>query len=187
MGGRPAGGLGNDRYVFASGWGTDTRTEQAQDPSQNGEDILDFSGLSADLTVTVHADGSLEASDGISMLASVSNVENLIGGSGRNKLDYSARTDGVSVDLQAGEASGFVSVRGFRDVIGSSGDDVLWGDVLANALSGGAGNDVISGGGGADVLSGGAGVDTLVEQQDADLTPTNTRLVAGGGGFDPVG
>jgi serralysin len=47
------------------------------------------------------------------------------------------------------------------NLIGGSGDDILFGNGLSNNLSGGAGNDMLDGGAGDDTLLGGAGRDYL--------------------------
>lgn len=51
--------------------------------------------------------------------------------------------------------------QGSSATVGTSGIDILIGDVNANQLVAGAGNDVLLGNGGADVLRGGAGDDVL--------------------------
>lgn len=48
-----------------------------------------------------------------------------------------------------------------RNVVGTSGDDIINGGVGADSLEGGAGNDIIRGGFGDDILKGGAGNDHL--------------------------
>ncbi len=66
---------------------------------------------------------------------------------------------------------------GFENAAGSSFDDHLIGNALANELSGGAGDDTLTGGGGADRLNGGAGSDTA---DYADAT-SGVRLGLAGG------
>ncbi|MEC3860463.1 DUF4214 domain-containing protein [Mesobacterium sp. TK19101] len=80
----------------------------------------------------------------------------------------------VIVDLQTGTATGAQgndTLISIENVIGSHADDILRGDELGNALSGGAGNDTLEGRGGNDVLvlgdgddsaDGGAGDDTII-------------------------
>jgi Ca2+-binding RTX toxin-like protein len=60
-------------------------------------------------------------------------------------------------------------LSGFENIAGSSHNDVLIGDALANLLSGGAGHDRLSGRAGNDVLRGGAGNDQLRGQAGADI------------------
>jgi len=50
----------------------------------------------------------------------------------------------------------------------SGGDDVLWGDLFADTIEGGNGNDQIDGYGGDDSLSGGAGDDSLLGDAGSD-------------------
>jgi Ca2+-binding RTX toxin-like protein len=77
--------------------------------------------------------------------------------------DYSWTTQGVTVDLAAGTASGpeigNQTLVGIVNVIGGSGDDVILGDSQANELFGGDGNDLLGGGPGDDLLDGGNGLD----------------------------
>lgn len=48
------------------------------------------------------------------------------------------------------------------NAIGGSGNDTLVGNIIANALSGGGGNDTFTGGGGNDTINGGSGTDVAV-------------------------
>ncbi len=77
-----------------------------------------------------------------------------IGGPGNDTLtgnghddtaDYSSSPSGVNVDLGAGTATGDGSdtLANIGNVIGSSHDDTLAGDDLANDLQGGPGNDTV--------------------------------------------
>lgn len=72
-------------------------------------------------------------------------------------VSYEDATGGVSIDLEAGTASGegagSDSLDGVTQVIGSD---------FADTITGSAGNDVITGGGGVDTVDGGAGFDTFV-------------------------
>ena len=62
-----------------------------------------------------------------------------------NTLDYSGYSGGVTVDLDAGTASGSLKVSGFQHLVGSSGDDTLTGDGTANVMVAGQGNDIVTG------------------------------------------
>lgn len=118
----------------------------------------------------------------------------LDGGSGIDTVVYAGSPDGVTIDLANGTASGGdgdgpvqivgrgAVIRhdilvGFENAAGSSFDDHLIGNALANELSGGAGDDTLTGGGGADRLNGGAGSDTA---DYADAT-SGVRLSLAGG------
>jgi Ca2+-binding RTX toxin-like protein len=126
----------------------------------------------------------------------------LIGGSGADFIDggapgsididtasYADSKSGVTVDLRTGSGSGgdaqgdmLVHVE---NLIGSSHDDVLIGDAIANStnvLDGGDGNDTIYGGGGSyDTLIGGNGDDVLYGEA------VNTVMIGGAGADTFVG
>jgi len=135
------------------------------------DDML--SGTASAETWTVSAANTV-ALDGIQF----SGINSLSGGTD-DTLDYSSYTQGVTVDLGKDIGSGFLSVAGFANLVGSAFDDSLTGDDAANIIAGGAGDDAISGGLGVDDLDGGDDTDTLVERQDADLTLTNISLYNG--------
>jgi Ca2+-binding RTX toxin-like protein len=138
----------------------------------------------SDGNYSIAADGSVTLSGGSTELT-VSSVENLIGSTGantfvfergavlpgtingsngvaENRLDYSAFTSSVNVDLAAGTATATAGISQIQHVTGGSGDDVLTGDGFQNILMGGAGADTLTGGDEADTLDGGAGNDTLI-------------------------
>jgi hypothetical protein len=91
-------------------------------------------------------------------------IENLEGAVG-DTLDYSAYSRSVAVDLNAGTATGFESVSGFRNITGSNYADTLVGDVNLNIIVAGEGDDVITATAGADDVDGGLGFDSI----DSDL------------------
>ena len=77
---------------------------------------------------------------------------------------YRRADSGVNVNLRTGrgedgEAEGDTLVD-IENLIGSSHDDVLTGDINDNILLGGPGDDTLAGDGGADLLVGGPGTDT---------------------------
>jgi Ca2+-binding RTX toxin-like protein len=85
-------------------------------------------------------------------------------------------------DGRHGRQSGMVAGSGGADTLmGSQGNDVLYGDQIggkstdgADILFGGAGADLLNGGGGDDTLSGGRGNDTLVGGLGADALMGNS-------------
>ncbi|NPD14038.1 hypothetical protein HOY34_02350 [Xinfangfangia sp. D13-10-4-6] len=110
-------------------------------------------------------------------------ADRLDGGTGRDRVEYSDATAAVKVDLvlpasNTGFAAGdtFVSIE---DILGSTYNDTLIGDNLANAVWGGLGDDYLMGRGGNDSLYGGVGNDTLIGGAGADL-------LDGGAGRDRV-
>ncbi len=99
---------------------------------------------------------------------------------------------GVTVTLNtsaAGEgtyAQGdtFANGGNFEDLIGSSRDDNLTGDGMANVIDGGGGNDTIMGGGGADTLKGGSGNDVITGDGDDKVEGGSGRDRLMGSGTD---
>ncbi|MEO0884105.1 MAG: calcium-binding protein, partial [Pseudomonadota bacterium] len=108
--------------------------------------------------------------------------DDIFGGEGNDTADFSALTDGVNVDLDTNTpAPGPASQDGavldaapnaggqqvqelddIENVIGSSGDDVIFGNNEVNVLDGGAGDDVFHSFGGADFVNGDEGTDTVL-------------------------
>ncbi|MEA3040611.1 MAG: hypothetical protein QOC65_100 [Sphingomonadales bacterium] len=88
----------------------------------------------------------------------------LDGGDGSDSVDFGALTEGVSVDLTAGEARVGNAVQRLAAIENASGTafaDLLRGDAGANRLVAGAGDDILLGTAGADALDGGEGVDRV--------------------------
>jgi Ca2+-binding RTX toxin-like protein len=90
----------------------------------------------------------------------------LYGDAGNDTATYINDTAGVTVNLsittsQNTIGSGFDTLSGIENLIGSSFNDTLTGDANINSISGGNGNDIIDGGLGNDTLNGGLGNDTL--------------------------
>jgi Ca2+-binding RTX toxin-like protein len=109
----------------------------------------------------------------------------LLGGPGNDTVDYSDKTEGISVGLDA-QSDAYVFVAGiaedfiedFENVIGGAGNDVIAGSAVRNALvgnggddrlSGMDGNDSLAGGDGRDHLSGGNGNDTIIGGRGRDV------------------
>jgi hypothetical protein len=91
-------------------------------------------------------------------------LANINGMGGIDTVDYSARTQGVTVDLGLGRTTfGNFSMRtlGIEIVLGSSVSDTITGSAAAEVLVGNGGADIIDGRGGLDVLIGGDGQDSL--------------------------
>jgi ELWxxDGT repeat protein len=90
------------------------------------------------------------------------------GGVGRDQLHFSyagGAGGGVVADLGTGfsySADGNDQFSNFEDVVGSEGNDTLYGDIGGNLLDGAGGDDELYGNYGDDTLIGGAGEDTLI-------------------------
>jgi Ca2+-binding RTX toxin-like protein len=131
-------------------------------------DIENILGGTGDDTLT----GSAEAN----LFRGGAGNDTLTGGGGADTADYATSTGAVYILLDAnGNAANVADGLGFRDqlrgfanLIGGSGNDVLIGNVGANVLQGGAGDDSLEGSNGGaflpgmvDTLSGGDGHDQL--------------------------
>lgn len=115
------------------------------------------------------------------------------GGAGEDTLvaDWSALGEGVAIrlDAAAGDGSGVLAAGAGRRILfeeiealrvqGGAGADRLLAGAGADSLAGGAGNDTLQGGAGNDTLSGGLGDDILIVAGVGDV-------LAEAGGLDTV-
>jgi Ca2+-binding RTX toxin-like protein len=105
--------------------------------------------------------------DGADTLNGGIGADTLNGGAGSDTADYSSSFSGVSINLQSnlfsdGSAAGD-KLFDIENIIGSSFDDTLTGDIGFNQLYGGEGNDFFYYSEGGDQFFGGGGLsDTLV-------------------------
>ncbi|MGL4239333.1 Hint domain-containing protein [Tabrizicola sp.] len=110
------------------------------------------------------SDDTLAGGEGNDTLIGGTGADELRGGSGTDTADYSTDTQGVTVNLATGTATGGDALgdtlSSIENLTGGTVADVLTGDDLGNVLTGGGGNDTLIGGAGADTLVGGAGSDT---------------------------
>jgi Ca2+-binding RTX toxin-like protein len=149
----------------------------------NGDDVFDGGGGNDDLRGNGGDDFFLQSLS--------TDSDSLDGGSGVNTVSYmgpDSYGSGISADLDAGrvdklaavgsQAASFDTLTNINNVIGSMGDDALFGNDRANGLDGstgddslygGAGDDTVLGGNGKDVLNGGTGNDILNGGAGADL------------------
>ena len=77
------GGAGSDIYTFTDGWGADTIQDTGGDL-----DTLDFTLCTADLTFTIHADGTVSVTDGTNKISKADNIEVLIDGQGNDRFVF---------------------------------------------------------------------------------------------------
>jgi Ca2+-binding RTX toxin-like protein len=207
-----SGGAGND--VVEGGAGNDVLDGGA------GTDTLSYANAATGVTVnlsiaaaqntvgagsdTVTGFENLRGSASNDTLTGDANANMIEGGSGNDVIDGGAGTDtlsyassgaGVTVSLALAGAqntigAGTDTLAGFENVTGSAFNDSLAGDGNANAVLGGAGNDVIDGGAGDDLLDGGAGIDTLSYASASAGVTANLSLAAaqatGAAGIDTV-
>ena len=144
---------GDDALTGTSG--TDTIN------GRSGDDTLD--GLAGDDT--------LNGGSGDDRLEGGAGVDELDGGAGEDWALYQDSAAGITIDLSAPDANGYVNgtggdaqgdkLKNIEHLWGSDHEDHLTGDGNDNALLGFDGDDRLHGGGGDDGLLGGAGTDML--------------------------
>jgi Ca2+-binding RTX toxin-like protein len=158
------GGLGADKFNGNAGVDTVTYASRTNPVTV---DISDAVGEAAD-------DGEVGEKDFV-----FSDVENLTGGSGNDKL--------------TGSTPGPVKPLGYtpnNKLVGNGGNDTLIGLDGNDNLDGGAGNDSIRGGVGNDTITGGVGADSLYGDDGNDLFNAEDGIkdtVDGGAGTDLFG
>lgn len=159
-------GLGGDD-LLVGGEGDDTLL------GGGGHDLLQ-GGWGADVLDGGADSGRSEGGQGndrFVMGAAPDGAHQVVGGPGRDVVDYGARTgpitvtlDGIGGDGEPGEGDAvgvpapWSSSPDIEDVLGGHGDDVLTGAWWAETLVGGPGADLLRGGGGRDDLRGTDGV-----------------------------
>jgi 6-phosphogluconolactonase (cycloisomerase 2 family) len=117
-----AGGGDNDTYAFDDGWGEDSVIEG----QGAGSDTLDFSAVTADLTLEV---GSLTVtSDGNTVSHAEDNVENVVGGASTGDLvvgDDSTNTWHLT-GTNEGDLNGALFFSSFENLTGGALDDTFF-------------------------------------------------------------
>ncbi|MDG1115714.1 MAG: Hint domain-containing protein, partial [Flavimaricola sp.] len=133
---------GDDRDVFGLYDGDGDDTIYGGDGGDD-EDLLDFAGVTTDLSVTLtKEEGGTATTDGTNI--TFEGIEQFSLGSGNDVLDASAS----SAPVTAGYGN-----AGTDSLTGSSGNDGLYGGADADSLSGGRGDDTLFGGDDADVFT----------------------------------
>ncbi|NJR67999.1 MAG: calcium-binding protein [Synechococcales cyanobacterium CRU_2_2] len=183
-------GLGGDDSFLASAG--DDRMDGG-----TGIDTVDYTMMNT--TITLRAAGEIHK-DGLGV-DRVTDVEVIAGAAGRNNQINASTSLGspvfVNVNLSEetlrvngipGVEAQLLTVRNFVDVVGTSQNDLITGNALANNLSGGTGNDFIDGAGGDDILNGDAGADSLFGGQGSDILfgGLGSDLLVGGNGDDTL-
>ncbi|WP_152048772.1 S8 family serine peptidase [Aureimonas psammosilenae] len=109
--------------------------------------------------------------------SALNGADKIDGGAGIDTLDFSDLAAGYPVTFSASGAVFSVgnsvgNVKGVENIVGTKGNDVLYGNELANRIEGGAGNDTLKGYAGADtfVFRGASGSDRILDfRQGEDL------------------
>ncbi|NTS66788.1 M10 family metallopeptidase C-terminal domain-containing protein, partial [Sphingomonas sp. HHU CXW] len=186
-------GSGNDIVTgdagdntFFDGGGADTYTGGA------GLDTVDYTNVTAALTVNLNTTTAQSASTGGDILSGIENVTGSL--TAANALTGG---DDTQNRLIGGAAADFLVGRGLADtLIGGAGNDVIFGDYVNafsaaaatadgdDVLEGGDGNDQLVGGLGNDILRGGAGDDLLVGGLANGTASGLTQVLLNDGGDD---
>ncbi|WAP68668.1 CAP domain-containing protein [Jiella pelagia] len=148
------GGAGNDTFLADA--------DGVNDSYDGGGDIdtMDYSSMTAGLSVNLFTGKATSAQIGTDTLVS---VERVLGGSGNDAI------------LGNG-ATRLISGNGGSDLLtGGAGANVIFGGLGNDTLRGLGGNDILVGGLGSDVMEGGAGNDTFL----ADADGANDRYDGG--------
>jgi len=183
----------------------------ASDGVTDGDDVISglggndtISGLGGNDTIDGGAGAdTINGGAGNDTILGGSGNDHILGGSGNDTLDggagaddidggvgfdlatYASSTAGVFVSLALGTGTGGFAqgdtLVNIDDVRGSDFNDILIGDVAANQLFGGEGNDQLAGGAGNDLLFGEDGHDVLAGGDG------NDRLAGGFGADDFFG
>ena len=119
-------------------------------------------------------DDELRGGDGDDLLIGGGGADKFNGGAGLDTVTYANSTARVTVSmsgsiLEAGNDASGDTFYGVEKLIGSAFDDVFIGDLRANAIDGGNGNDRIDGGAGIDTLHGDAGNDVIIGGDGQDI------------------
>lgn len=171
-----AGDLGDD-FLFGEG-GDDTLYG-------DGAIVVNAPGSGA---IETFADvvASLGGVSGNDTLEGAEGNDQLYGGGGSDTASYVSASGNVSVFLYDGGfgeavgAAGYDQLHDIENITGSSFNDILYGNNVANVVAGGDGHDDVRGGDGNDEVRGGSGDDLLYGNAGDDL-------LDGGEGSDRVG
>ncbi|MCB1335375.1 MAG: hypothetical protein KDK26_17460, partial [Roseivivax sp.] len=161
------GEAGDDTFIVNTSPGNDTLL--GGETGETAGDLLDASGNTSDLTLTLSAPESGTLS-GDGETVSFDEIERFALGAGSDTAQGSSGDDSIS------------GGGGNDSLYGNAGLDTLFGDGGADFLSGGDGADSLAGGAGADTLSGGLGDDRM-DLGGADFA-ADTVVLADGSGDD---
>ncbi|MEP3166063.1 MAG: calcium-binding protein, partial [Marinobacter sp.] len=141
----------------------------------NGTSLRTSSSNSINIVFGTEGDDILEGGEFNDRFVSSDGSDTFMGGGGNDHVSYFDAHGPVIINLSTGtgtagnndgtEVDTYIDIQG---ITGSSSNDVIVGNGVANNLLGGAGADIIDGGNGSDVLTGGAGDDTLSGGDDID-------------------
>lgn len=194
--------------VFGAGGAASTGNGDGSDPGDGGiteddsiascENIVGGSGGDTltgnefDNVITGGAgDDTMDGDDGNDVFmagATSDGADTISGGAGEDTVNYSARSNALTLTLNTstattsnGEASENDSIVDVENLICGSGDDTVTGDSANNLIEGGGGNDTIDSAGGDDIIEPGAGTNSVTCGDGNDIllpggTTTNSAM-----------
>ena len=152
--------------------------------------VTALGGGGADTIRGGSANDTLDGGDGNDTFVGGSVIDGddtMAGGAGTDTADYSARTNALTLSIDAvandGEGAEADNIAADVEVLrGGAGNDTLTGSAAADTSNGGAGDDTITGGLGNDTLNGEAGNDAFLEGS----ATSGADVFNGGVGTDTV-
>jgi Ca2+-binding RTX toxin-like protein len=154
-------------------FGTKSGESQMVIYGSNGNDAL-YGGAGNDSLYGGDGNDYLDGGDGNDYLDGGFGFDTINGGTGVDTTSYAFYGGPINANL----ATGVVSFPGnstltdtlisIENLIGTAGNDTIYGSTADNYLSGGAGNDLLTGGIGKDTLTGGLGADRFDYRNLAD-------------------
>ncbi|MDP2066329.1 MAG: calcium-binding protein [Burkholderiaceae bacterium] len=161
------GRAGDDIYRYGVGYGNDSVWETG------GVDRIDLIGLNpGDIRLSSDGSGGLwitVTSTGETLYAS----QGITDGNSATSIEALTFADGTVWDAATIMAKSMLGSDGDDIIFGRSGDDALSGGLGNDTLYGNGGNDILDGADGADVLWGGQGNDLLIGGSGADILMGN--------------
>lgn len=154
----------------------------------NGGNDLICAGNGFDTVLGGDGNDEMRGQNGNDLLLGGPDADKYYGGPGDNTASFVDATGPVTVDLDAGTATGEGTdkLSAILNVWGSPFDDQIQGSDQANVILSMAGHDIVLGGDGADELIGGPGGDELLGGNGADTLDgeNGADTLRGGRGFD---
>ncbi len=163
------GGAGNDTYIFNLGDGVDTIDDLTLMGEGNALEL--GAGIDPSALTLSYEGGYLVLNLGGGDQLRLSNFSNT-DVYGAHAVETLTFADGTVLSYSQ------LIDRGF-DIVGTAGDDVIYGTNAVDRIVGGDGNDTIIGGGGNDIVTGGSG-DNIIQAGEGD------DIINGGAGNDTL-
>jgi Ca2+-binding RTX toxin-like protein len=183
------GATNGDDFLFGFGGRDSIRGGDGNDFIDGGDGADIISGDAGNDTIYGGAGGdSIFGGSGNDLIFGGLGFDQINGGDGIDTVSFEDSNEGVSMTLSPtgdfqgsrGTAEGDTYVD-VENVIGSSFDDILQGNDVANVLSGGGGNDLFISDRGADTILGGDGIDTMQYEGEQGVNVSlRTHLGHGG-------